>query len=481
LPRPLSGFGLAWRSRSRDWLRFGALAAAVLAAGAIALLPLAWAGALVAACLALVLTLVQPLFGLLLVVLAVPFGSLVRVPVAGMNIGVTEALVWLVLAAWGMRLVARREVRLRFTWLSLALALLLGVMLISLVGARSLEHGAKELVKWIEVLALYLLVSHELDERWLRALVGAILLTGGLAGLHGVYQFVFRIGPEAFVLFGRFMRAYGTFEQPNPYAGYLGLSVPIGLGLLAGSLIRGVQHTRWRWSALAAGTLMLMLAAMAMSWSRGAWLGLAAAVTAMAVVAVLRTQKRLVFVTVFALLIAGGLLVGGLVRVPSSIVQRVADLVPFLTVTDVRGMEVTDANYAVLERMAHWQAAVGMWADHPWFGVGIGNYEVAYPRYALPTWDEPLGHAHNYYLNIGAEAGLAGLVGYLLVWTIAWAAAWRACRTASGWHWGVALGIVGAIVHLCVHNLFDNLFVHGVYLQVAILLGMIPHLRQGTS
>jgi O-antigen ligase len=431
--------------------------------------------------MALVLTLVQPLYGLLLVVLAVPFGSLLRLPVAGMNVGATEAVVWLVLAAWGMRLVARREVRLRFTWLSLALALLLGVMLISLLGATSLEHGAKELVKWIEVLGLYLLVSQELDERWLRALVVAILLTGGLAALQGIYQFVFRIGPDGFVLFGRFMRAYGMFEQPNPYAGYLGLSIPIGLGVLAGGLRPGVYHSRWRWSVLAGGTSILMLAAMVMSWSRGAWLGLAAAAGAMAVVALLRTQKRLLFVTLAALVVAGGLLVGGLVRVPSSVVQRVADLVPFLTVKDVRGMEVTDANYAVLERMAHWQAAVSMWADHPWFGVGIGNYEVAYPRYALPTWNEPLGHAHNYYLNIGAEAGLAGLLAYLLVWSIAWTGAWRACRYASGWLWGVALGILGIIVHLCVHSLFDNLFVHGMYLQVAILLGTIPHLRQRTS
>jgi O-antigen ligase len=138
----------------------------------------------------------------------------------------------------------------------------------------------------------------------------------------------------------------------------------------------------------------------------------------------------------------------------------------------VRGVEVTDANFAVLERVAHWQAALAMWTDHPWLGVGIGNYEVAYAAYALPQWPLPLGHAHNYYLNIAAEAGLLGLASYLILWGSALIRAWRATRRASGWYWGIALGVLGVLVHLSVHNVFDNLFVHGMYLHVAILLGM---------
>ena len=73
---------------------------------------------------------------------------------------------------------------------------------------------------------------------------------------------------------------------------------------------------------------------------------------------------------------------------------------PYLGIADVRGREITDANFAVLERMAHWQSALTMWNEHPWLGVGIGNYEPLYAQYALPLWPLPLGHAHNYYLNV---------------------------------------------------------------------------------
>lgn len=36
-------------------------------------------------------------------------------------------------------------------------------------------------------------------------------------------------------------------------------------------------------------------------------------------------------------------------------------------------------------------------------GVGAGNYAVVYDQYNLPRPDEPLGHAHNIYLNFAAE------------------------------------------------------------------------------
>jgi hypothetical protein len=36
----------------------------------------------------------------------------------------------------------------------------------------------------------------------------------------------------------------------------------------------------------------------------------------------------------------------------------------------------------------------------------------------------------------------------------------------------VALGVLGVLVHLSVHNFVDNLYVHSMYLQVAMLLGL---------
>lgn len=427
---------------------------------------------LVVGSIVLVTTLVRPQIGVLLLVPAVPFGSLRQVEVGVINVGVTEALMVLVLGAWLLRMIARREIRLTLPPLTLPLAIFLGVLVLSSLGSTSLQHSLKEIVKWVEVLALYVLVANEMDGRWTKALVFVILGTGALAALHGIYQFLFQVGPEEFILFGRFMRAYGTFEQPNPYAGYLGLTLPLAVGLVAVVVLSLGERLKGRWLIWAAGCGALMLIALVMSWSRGAWLGFAAAVAVMTLAIVARNGRAAVLGVVFAVLLIYILVAGGLTLVPPSIVQRFSDFMPYLGVTDVRGVEVTDANFAVLERMAHWQSALAMWTDHPWLGVGIGNYEPVYPRYGLPLWPLPLGHAHNYYLNIAAEAGVVGLATYLLLWGAALVGAWRATRHASSWHWGVALGVLGVLVHLSAHNFFDSLFVHGMYLQVAILLGV---------
>jgi putative inorganic carbon (HCO3(-)) transporter len=431
-----------------------------------------WAVLLILGSIIVVVAVVEPRFGVLLVVLAVPFGSVLQVNLGAVNVGVTEALVGLVLAAWFMRMAARRTICVSWPPLVLPLAVFLGILLLSSLGTTSLQHSLKEIVKWIEVLALYVFVASEIDAHWSKVLVFVFLSTGALAALQGIYQFLLQVGPEEFVLFGRFMRAYGTFEQPNPYAGYLGLTFPLAAGLVVAAYATVGRQVRGWWPVWAAGTGALMLVAIVMSWSRGAWLGVAAAALAIFAAAAARRGRVVLLGALFAFIVIYALSAGGLSLAPSSVVQRFADFLPYLGVADVRGVEVTDANFAVLERMAHWQSALEMWKDHPWLGVGIGNYEPVYAQYALPLWGLPLGHAHNYYLNVAAEAGFLGLTAYLFLWGAALLAIWRTTRRATGWHWGVALGVLGVLVHLSVHNFFDNLYVHGMYLHVAILLGI---------
>ncbi len=443
----------------RDALLFLALLAGGLA---LALLPLPLAGLSVVGGIIVVATMVRPEVGLYLLVVAVPFGSVREINVGGMTVGAAEALIGLTLAAWLAQMVARRQVAPALPPLALPLLVFLGAGLLSLPGALSLGYGLKEIIKWTEVLGLYVLAADVLDRRRAQRLVFVILLTGAAAAFHGWYQFFTRSGPEGFLLFGRFMRAYGTFEQPNPYAGYLGLVAPLALSLALGS---------WKVAGGGLGEFMIyggafgaITIAMAMSWSRGAWIGLAAAVAAVSVVHSRRATA----------LGALTLILGSFQLLPEALTQRFTDFLPYVRPFDVREVEVTDTNFAVVERMAHWQAGWRMWAEHPWRGVGPGNYEPIYPAYYIPPWKEPLGHAHNYYLNIAAETGLIGLLAYLVLWGAAFWQVMQAIRRTSGWERAVAIGVLGMLAHLSVHNFFDNLFVHNMYTHMAILLALLP-------
>lgn len=456
------------------WIgRLGLAAALLLWVWVLASWPLTYAAAALLGVGAGVAILVRPALGFPLLALAIPFGSLKTIVVGPAAVGAQELLLAAITAAWLARGFSRQRLGLRWPALAGAAVLLLAAMLASLLPATSLALAAKELIKWLELLLAMVLVVNLASPGDAQLLLLGLLAAGAAEGALGLYQFLLRRGPEGFLLMGRFMRAAGTFDQPNPYGGYLGLTLPLAVGLALSGWPAGCQGDRRRswllWgAALAAGGLMV--GGLVASWSRGAWLGAAAAV---AVVIVARGGAWLrggLAVGVVGLALS--LLLWGRVPIPGALQERFSDLAADLAIVDVGRVEVTDANFAVLERAAHWQAALGMFDEYPWTGVGIGNYAQAYERYAPPRWPQALGHAHNYYLNMAAETGLPGLVAYLLWVGASLGLALWAVRLAEGWELGAALGVLGMLVHLSVHNLFDNLYVHGMAIHVGLLLGL---------
>ena len=472
----------------------------VVAGGlALAALPLTSAALLVAGAAVVIATLIQPVVSLYLLAFAVPFGSLRSVSLGGMSLTATEALVALLVIAWLMRGVLRRRITIAHASLIVPLLLVLATQLLSLFDALSISLAAKEIAKWAEILAVYVIAASILDEdaettEWheqpplppsprlpispsphLPVLLSVLFAATLAEALLGVYQFLLRAGPEWFLI-GRFLRAYGTFAQPNPFAGYLNHTLPLGYALLlAGVASAGLR--RRDLLTLRNGLLLAWLAvvggALLMSFSRGAWLGLA---VGLVVITVLHSRRTALLMAGGGVLLAVVLLLGSASLLPSALTQRFTSVSAYFRVFDVRGVKVTDDNYAVVERMAHWQAAWGMIQDRPWFGYGAGNYPAAYPRYSLAGWKEDLGHAHNVLLNVTAETGLVGLSAYVLFLAAALWTCWRAAGAAAG-HDAVAqalaLGVLGVLAAKITHEMLDNLWVHSMGVHIALLLAIV--------
>jgi putative inorganic carbon (HCO3(-)) transporter len=363
----------------------------------------------------------------------------------------------------------------------LALLGFVGVGWLSLWSAVGLAaYGLPELVKWLEILLVLVLIAARARPPHLPWLVGAVLLIGVFQAAVGLVQFGLRAeGPEHFLIPGtEFYRAYGTFEQPNPYAGYVGMTLALALGATLGSHWDVQARRRGGRGSLSASlrpfallpVVVVLGAALGASWSRGAWIGFAAALVAMAAALPRRATYGLALVGLLVVLVLA-LYATGLV--PPSVLARLTDFAAGLRLEDVRGVGINNANYAVIERLAHWQAALEMWRSRFWVGVGLGCYEAAYPLFALINWPVALGHAHNIYLNLLAETGLLGLATYLVFWgTVLWQT-WRIARRATGLSRGIAVGLLGTWTHLAVHNFFDNLYVNNVHLLVGLLLGVL--------
>lgn len=468
-----------------------AVAAALLAGLLLALLPLAQAAGLLVGAALLLALLVRPLLGVLLLMLAAPLGAREALALGAGGFDTGQLLFLLVVAAWLAEGVLRRRITIPRTALNLPLALfgLLGAL--SLLDAPSSTAGLVELLKWVEVAVMLWIVADLVRRYGYEPLLAGLLLAGASQGVLGLWQFVFQ--PEDVehfaILGGRFARAYGTFQQPNPYGAFVAWAALLGAGALAGVLMAW-REKRWArpslqsllWWAFLALTTLFSLGGLLASWSRGAWLSFAAALI---VLIFFLPRRRLTGLLLFLAALAAAGAAWQLDLLPASVIARLTDFagelpgaLSALGGVDVRGVEITDENFAVVERLAHWQAGLAMANAEPWLGVGFGNYEAAYPAYALLNWPIALGHAHNYYLNLLAEVGIAGLLAYLLLWSVIFAVTLRALRQP----WpvrGLVLGLLAVWVALSVHQLLDKLYVNNLYLHLGAMLGMLIGLSPG--
>ncbi len=422
------------------------------------MLPIVAAGAL------LVGMLIAPVVGLYALLVAIPFSPSVEVEDAGFSLSVFEPLALLMLLVWLAQGVVRDRIELPRNGLFAALFMLLSALLVAAVGATSLPLAVKETVKWLLLaLAFVFTAAQARSDGAIRAVLAVLFFAGAGQALMGLVQFAVGFGPASFGI-GGFMRAHGNFGQPNPFAGYLGTILPIALAMT-------LVATPGRFRQVALFAVLCTAVGMALSLSRGAWLGLLLAAGVMAAVWGPRS-RRLVGPTTAVLALVGVL--GVLGALPPALADRVTSITQNFGIFDAREARPTSENFAVIERMAHWQAGWGMFLDHPFRGVGPGNYPAVYDRYALPGWRESLGHAHNYYLNMAAEAGLPGLIALLLVLVVAYRAVLDQVRRADdAFRRALAVGLLGSLIVFTVHNLFDNLLVHGVGIQVGMLLGLI--------
>ena len=474
---------LAWPPYHVGW---GAALAALGLGLAVALLPLWAAVVLVVATAALLLTLIDPLVGLGLALLAGPFGAFENRVWGNQLLDSGQLLFFVVVAVWLSKGVLRRAIKLPLSWPHLPLALFAGVATISLLDAPSLVLGFRELIKWVEIGLLMVMVVdlpevspllRRMPASWTpRLFVGILLLAGMSQALGGIWQAVIRgSGPDFFHVSGRFYRPYGTFDQPNPFGGFVGMNACLAWGTLVGLVVAHWRARSWgTWTdrgwllflGVAAGTTT---AALVLSWSRGAWLGFVAGIATL----LFFWPRRRVW--------GAAVLVGGLALfvlalaagwIPASITARLTGFTAEFSLGDVRGVDITQADYAVLERLAHWQSALEMARDHLWLGVGFGNYEAAYADYAFLNWPAALGHAHNYYLNLLAETGVVGIIAYFVFWlVVVGQGVWLLRRLPSAER-GMALGLLAVCAALAVHHLVDKLYVNNIYVHLGVMLGL---------
>jgi hypothetical protein len=191
-------------------------------------------------------------------------------------------------------------------------------------------------------------------------------------------------------------RHQGAFDDPNFYGRLLVLVLPLALSLVAEGWARRSRLAVLGWGLAAAA----MVGAVYLTQSRGALLGLFVVVVVWLVAAGPPIRKALWLLPPLAVV---------LMAVPGvgSRLASLTDLTP-------RGFEERD--YSLVERSAVQEVMLAIFTDNPITGVGPGNIPGAWPDYmgAAGSGLTREVAAHNLYLQLMAESGVLGLLGWLV-------------------------------------------------------------------
>ena len=459
--------------------------ALIIGAG-IALVPLNLSALMIVMGVMGILSVITPFSALALALIIAPLRTLIQTESQiNLPLDVGQMAVIFFIGAWGVHQIVQKNRLWRFTYtpLYLPIVLFFAVTGLGIFHATSIGAWLNEWLKWALILVLiYIIVaSCRYNRRWEWALF-AVISAGLGQAIIGLYTFVGGSGADHLRIFpdrGLF-RAFGTFGQPNPFGGFMGILAPLALMAMVGYGTRAwilwrKNTSQARLAILTCGFYALATALMSIaviaSWSRGAWLGFGVALLVLIVAFPRKLWQGMALLGV--VMIVGGILwASG--KLPSSLTDRVASATQELFVlTDVRGVDINPDNYAVIERLAHWQAALNMSRQNTWLGVGFGNYDATYEAYRLINWKFSLGHAHNYYLNVLAETGIIGLVAYIGVFVSLVVITWQTRRQPDQLARTIAIGLLGSWAYLATHSMTDNLYVNNVFIHFGVMIGIL--------
>ena len=295
--------------------------------------------------------------------------------------------------------------------------------------------------------------------------------------VYSVYAVLMHLDGAQFDYFGILIRhgdsASGTFVNRNHFAGYLEMTLAVGIGLLIATLSDRSADT-WK-----------KFVRQAIEWILSPKMILRLALCVL-VIALTTTHSRMGNTAFFASLLVAGvigialsryatrntvLLLASLIAIDLLIVgswfgvEKLAQRIEQTTVQDVQERE----------EPAAW--SVDLIRNYKLLGSGPGTFYIVYPGYRKEQATAFFDHAHNDYAEIASDTGLLGLglLGIFVAMSLAAAllAQWRRRDPLMR---GMAFACVMGVTSILIHSWVDfNLQIpsNAVYFMVLLALGWI--------
>lgn len=233
-----------------------------------------------------------------------------------------------------------------------------------------------------------------------------ILIAAFLIGMYGFYSKfaginIYISGNEDSSAGIRVGRMFSTMGNPNDFAEYLILSIPISIAYI-------LNVDGWRKKIFLSAMLVVPVFALVLSYSRSAWVGL---VISLIVFIILYDWRFFPVMLILA--------IAFLPFLPNTVLARIKSIVNFSR----------DSSFSHRENI--WTGARAMLSAHWFNGVGIGaesfvgiyrNFAkwIVNPNYSYASEMKDFVytnavHSHNLFLEIWIEMGIFGIISFIIM------------------------------------------------------------------
>ncbi len=348
----------------------------------------------------------------------IPFGS-----VQPWAYGAMEILVFLALLVWLLGSVKKGELRIIHSSLYLPLFLFILLVALQALNLRPLAYSLYlhptriGLLKLLCYSATLFLIVNTWSYETRRGFVIGLLFIASLICIYGLIQY----GSGGYLIFD-YLRTTkdkwlsGTFVNPNHFAAYLEMTIPLSIALLLSlgprrgkkfildikeMLARGEIEALSR-RLLLGSVIIILILTLTLTAARGGITSFLVAISFMPVLLLRSRTGKKAFLTLSIILLLGffyAMWIG-------------------LEPVFAKFSRVESELYTMNGRLPVWRSTLELSRDHLWTGTGLGTYVHAFRQY------KPIGlfrgmlvdHAHNDYLELLSETGIIGLL--LFVWLI---------------------------------------------------------------
>ena len=273
--------------------------------------------------------------------------------------------------------------------------------ILSTITSINIQNSLKETVKFISYISIFFVVSHAGSEQK-KILVKIIVICASIISIYCIYQYIWgyqhtldylkkinsdfisnSIYAEDILLIDK--RSIGTFPSPNILGGYLIIIFPLSLMLL-----KDTSSYSKKWA------LPSILIAFSLILTKS--IGPIVIFIAICIILLLSSNnifknKKLIFIIFIAF---------------------VSFVLAFIIYNRWNRLVVFKSGHNPLTmRLNYWQTAIVIIKDHPFLGIGPGNFQEVFLKYYKLGWGTGTRYAHNIFLQIWPETGMLGLLSII--------------------------------------------------------------------